>query len=406
MWRRSPSVFSPFVVIVTVGACAGCASVAPGGAGDDAGSDATTSGSASGGSGSGSASGSGSSSGAGIAEGGPEIDGEAGVAEGGEVTDSGAPDAANGDSSDGGSTGCGTPPTGTDAGVSIADVFKRALISRAYEQNAWVLRDPDGGADREDAGSVAVALAGLRPSYISGLIYLENGTTVTARMIDDYGTIRAAARAANANVKLDVEISLNPSPPAPKQPFSDAAALVAQMAAVDCQLHPDSWMFDFYSDAEKVHPDWVVAALAYAHAHGQLVGGNVFGATVPPGSDFVAFVDDAVDGGFGFDFRRTEITSLRQSSPSTLLVGHLQSNPQNGPATESCVFSHQWDEPTRAAYVSHWATSQVDAGFGFIYPVFYPLCPGAIAFDATRDLAPDGGTLYDSVDHLMSRYNP
>jgi hypothetical protein len=308
-------------------------------------------------------------------------------------------------SSDGGATGCGTPATAIDAGLSLADIFKRALISRAYEQHIWVLRDPDGGADREDAAAVAAALAGLRPSYISGLVYLENGTTVTQRMIDDYGVIRAAARAANANAKLDVEISLNPSPPSPKEPFADASALVAQMTVIDCQLHPDAWMFDFYSDAQKVHPDWVAAAIAYAHAHGQLVGGNVFGGMIPPGSDFAAFVDDAVDGGFGFDFRQTEIASLRQSSPSTLLVAHLQSNPQNGPTTESCVYSYQWDEPTRAEYLSHWATSQADAGFGFIYPVFYPLCPGGIAFDSTRDLAPDGGTLYEAVDRLMSKYN-
>jgi hypothetical protein len=41
-------------------------------------------------------------------------------------------------------------------------------------------------------------------------------------------------------------------------------------------------MFDFCSDAEKVHSDWVVAAVSYSHTHGQLVGGNVFGGTVPP----------------------------------------------------------------------------------------------------------------------------
>ena len=132
----------------------------------------------------------------------------------------------------------------------------------------------------------------------------------------------------------------------------------------------------------------------------------MFGGAVPPGSDFAAFVDDAVDGGFGFDFRRSEIASLRQSSPSTVLIGHLQSNPQNGPTTESCVFSNQWDEPTRAAYLSHWAASQADAGFGVLYPVFYPLCPGAVAFDSTQDPSPDGGTLYGFVGQLMSTYNP
>jgi len=303
-------------------------------------------------------------------------------------------------------SGCEPAPPGGHTNIAIASVFKRALISRAYEQQQWVLRDPVSGTSREKIAAVATALAGLRPSYVSGLIYLQNGTVVTQNMIDDYAAIRTAVRAANANAKLDVEISLNPKPPTPKLPFASAAALVAEMTAVDCQLHPDAWMFDFYSDAQKVNPGWIVAAIAYAHAHGQLVGGNVFGQTIPPGSDFAAFVDDPTNGGAGFDFNTNEITALRKSSPATFLVGHLQSNPQNGSTTESCVYSNQWDEPTRAAYLSHWATSQASANFRFIYPVFYPLCPGAIAFDSTLDPAPAGGTLYDDVRTLMAQYNP
>jgi hypothetical protein len=305
------------------------------------------------------------------------------------------------------SSACTTLAAGPAAALPIGEVFRRAVIARAYEQQWWVMRDPDGGGDLQDASSAGAALAGLRPSYISGLIYLQNGTVITQRMADDYGTIRAAARAANPKVELDVEISLNPSPPAPKLPFASAAALVAQMASIDCQLHPDAWIFDFYSDAESVHPDWVAAAIGYAHAHGQLVGGNVFGGKIPPGSDFAAFVDKPVDGSaFGFDFNPAQIDSLRRSSPSTLLVGHLQSNAQNGPTTESCVYSNDWDQPTRAAYLRHWASSQQDAGFRFFYPVFYPLCPGAIAFDTTVDLGPHGSRLYDRIGHLMSVFNP
>jgi hypothetical protein len=322
--------------------------------------------------------------------------------------DASGADAPDADASSAGApAACDTSPPTAVSALPIADVFARALISRAYEQQRWVMRDPNGGANRQDASSAAAALAGLRPSYISGLVYLQNGTVVTQGMADDFRTIRAAARAANPDVRIDVEISLNPSPPPPKLPFASADALVAQMAVVDCQLHPDAWIFDFYSNAQQVHPDWIVAAIGYAHAHGQLVGGNVFGGQVPPGSDFVAFVDKAVAGSsFGFDFNLAEVESLRRSSPSTLLVGHLQSNPQNGPTTESCVYSNDWDQPTRAAYLRHWASSQQDVGFRFFYPVFYPLCPGAIAFDSTLDLGPFGSSLYDRIGHLMSTFNP
>jgi hypothetical protein len=56
--------------------------------------------------------------------------------------------------------------------------------------------------------------------------------------------------------------------------------------------------------------------------------------------------------------------------------------------------------------LTHWASSQAGAGFRFMYPVFYPLCPGAISFDSTLDAAPGGGTLYDAVGQLMTMYNP
>ena len=95
-------------------------------------------------------------------------------------------------------------------------------------------------------------------------------------MIDDCNTIRAAVRAADPNVKLDVEMSLNPAPPPLKQPFPDAAALVAQLAGRRLPAPPDAWIFDFYSNAQQAHPERIAAAVINAHAHGQIVGGNVF----------------------------------------------------------------------------------------------------------------------------------
>jgi hypothetical protein len=323
-------------------------------------------------------------------------------------SDAPAPPTDGGTVPDDAAVGCSPPPDAVDASVLIADVFKRALISRVYEEQRWTIRDPDGGASLADAATAASALAALRPSYLTGLVYVDNGTTVTAGMIDGFNAIRSAARAQNPNVKLDIEVSLNATPPAPKVPFPSANALVSFMTTLDCQFHPDAWMFDFLSDAQKTHPDWVAAAVGYAHAHGELVGGNVFNDTVPPNIDFVAFVDDplADGGGFGFDFNVARIQAFKQGAPSTYVVGHLQSNPQNGPTTESCVYSFDWNESKRAAYLEHWATSQVTDGFSFMYPVFYPLCPGAIAFDSVVDLAPDGGTLYSDVAALLSKYNP
>ena len=182
------------------------------------------------------------------------------------------------------------PPKTTD---TKAVIFHRAMISRAYEGSSWVMKDPNGGADRETPSSYAADAAAMNPSFMSGLIYLHYGQTVSQTMQDDYNTIRNAVLAQNAHAKFDVEISLNPNPPSGTNPFPNAAAVTAMMTTLDCQLHPDIWFLDFYSDAYKSQPTWVTAAINYAHSHNQLVGGNVFNNTVPPGSDFAAFVDDA-----------------------------------------------------------------------------------------------------------------
>jgi len=308
--------------------------------------------------------------------------------------------------------GCGgvTLPatsTTTTASVPTSKIFKRSVISRAYEGTAWTMNSSTGGAERETVTSYAAALAGIQPSYVSGLIYVHNGQLVTAQMISDYNTIRNAVLAANPSAKFDVEVSLNPAPTAPIQPFANAAAVVAEMTTLDSQLHPDIWNFDFYSDAYNSDPDWVAAAVAYAHTHNQLIGGNVFGNIIPPGSDFVSFVDDPVTGStYGFDFSMSEIAALKANSPSTILLGHLQSNAQNGSTTESCVYSAQWNEPTQLAYLTHWASSQASLGFTFIYPMFYPLCPANFAYDPLQDPSASGGTLYTDIGGLMSTYNP
>ena len=60
----------------------------------------------------------------------------------------------------------------------------------------------------------------------------------------------------------------------------------------------------------------VAAAVAYAHAHNQLVGGSVFGKMVPPGSEFASLLDDPVAGStYGFEFSTSEIANLQASSP-------------------------------------------------------------------------------------------
>ena len=122
------------------------------------------------------------------------------------------------------STGAPTQ-TPTTQPPPVSTIFRRPVISRAYEGTSWTTAN-------ETADSYAAALAGVKPSYVSGLIYVNNGQSVTAQMISDYNTIRSAVLALNPNAKFDVEVSLNPNPPSPNTPYANAAAVVAKMTTL------------------------------------------------------------------------------------------------------------------------------------------------------------------------------
>ena len=293
--------------------------------------------------------------------------------------------------------------------LSNAEIFQLPVLSRAYEQNDWVLRQLNSSEVRETASNVGAVIAEIKPSYVSGLVYVQCETNVTDNMVEDWNTIRSAVRACNPDARFDIEISLNPEPPT-KLPFSSADSLRNKMAYLDGLFQPDGWWFDFYSTAQVQRPEWITAAVEYAHSHNQTIGGNVFNDVVPPGSDAVAFVDKPAPNstdGYGFDFNRTQVAHLKAnaSSSDTVIIGHTQSNPQNGPTTESCVWINEWSADKKLSYLDYWASQQQPLDFTFMYPVFYPLCPGAYAYDPLTDYQSDGQSEFEGTINLMNKYS-
>jgi hypothetical protein len=302
-------------------------------------------------------------------------------------------------------------------GTSASTIFAHPVISRLYQDKAYVQKSQiKGNPDLETVAQYAAAVAGYNPSFVDGLIYLNNSDVTsgapTAQMIADFNTVRGAVLAINPNAKFSIEISLNP---AQSNPYASPAALVALMTTLNADFQPDAWDFDFYSNAETSDPDWITQAIAYAHANGQLVGGNDFGSKVPPGSDFISFVDDPSTGSngnnvpnppFNFSFSPKEIANLQASSPSTVILGHLQTNAQNGDTTESYVYIYDWSETMQLSYLTYWASGQAAYGFTFMYPIFYPQYPTNYSIDPLQDPSPDGGSLYTDIRTLKAAYNP
>ncbi|KAH7031448.1 uncharacterized protein B0I36DRAFT_323930 [Microdochium trichocladiopsis] len=239
--------------------------------------------------------------------------------------------------------------------------------------------------------------------------------------ISDFNTIRAAVLAESPNAKFDVELNLNPGKSGSQKAYPDADALVAQMTQIDNILHPNGWWFDYYSAAHRKRPDLIAAINEYAANKGQTVGGNIGGGAegeswiVPTGANVVAFVDgpdDSTGFGYGIDMAKLSATKayISDTGTGTVLLGHIHCNPQDGLSSEPCVFMREWNATRRAAFVEYWISQQSVLGYTAMWPVFFPLCPGTVAYDATSDfLAPGSlsagvpaanGTVYDYMRGL------
>jgi len=282
----------------------------------------------------------------------------------------------------------------------------------------------DRPSQRVDIAAAAAAIAGMKPTYVCSLVRLRYGMNLTEEMIGDFNTIRNAVLIESPSVKFDVELNLNPGKGDDsdgQKVYPDADALVRQMSDIDAILHPDGWWFDYYSAAYRRRPDLIAAINKYAKSKGQTVGGNIGGGgkgeswIVPTGADVVAFVDDSDDStpfGYGIDESKLSATraNISAASSDTVLLGHIHCNPQDGPSSEPCVFMKDWDAPHRAAFIEYWAIQQSKLGFTAMWPMFFPLCPGSVAYDATSDFLVKGsisegvpardGTVYDFMREL------
>lgn len=216
--------------------------------------------------------------------------------------------------------------------------------------------------------------------------------------INDFDTVRSTVLTTSPNAKFDVMIRLNPYRTENRTVFANASSLVSFMEEVDSQLKLDGWWFDDWYVAYEQKPDWVAAALQYAHDKNQTVGGNVIDNVVPPGSDGVTFSDFPDDStSFKFGIKASNVTQLQNNDTSTVILGHLNNNPQFGNGTESCVYMWDWNSSRRMDYLDYWLEQQKSLGFTYMLPVYFPLCPGAYSFDPKSDVVGGNTTLYDYI---------
>ena len=252
-------------------------------------------------------------------------------------------------------------------------------------------------ARRETPQSIGRTLARLRPTLVTAPLRYHLGDRVRPREVRAWHTIRAAVREASPTARFLVSLNaLN---------YGRAGRVEAMMAKVRDRIHPDGWVFDFYSRAAARRRGVMNAAVADAKRHGETVGGNVFGIarepSIPRGTDY------AVVQGKGFDVDLEAVRELARRVPVYVQVG----NDPRRPDSDGCRFMRELSARERVRYVARRARQQARFHFRFAYCFFFPACVrdhaaspgggGVVAYNATRD-----GRMIDAIGRLMKRYDP
>ncbi len=257
----------------------------------------------------------------------------------------------------------------------------RIVSARVHHTRLSVVRNTN-------ARRIGRSLAGLHPTWVTGMIRYAKGQHPNRDERRAWREITRIVRATNPQAGFDVTLNA-------KQ-YRDGGEIQRMMHRVRSKLHNDGWFFDFYSKAYRKRPRMIRAAIANAHAHGEWIGGNVFGLKrkrkMPMRSDFLSVQD----------FRlRLNLNAVRGLGRLIPVVYHLNNDPGRK-SSGGCHFIRRLTTKGRRELIQRRAAQQAKYRFRVSYPVLFPECirsrpgPGSRTFlysyNAFRD-PPMGRTI-------------
>ncbi|MDX6582622.1 MAG: hypothetical protein QOI10_1806 [Solirubrobacterales bacterium] len=270
--------------------------------------------------------------------------------------------------------------------ATFPQTVERILSARVHHTRLSVVRNTN-------SRRIGRSLASLHPTWVTGLIRYAKGQHPNHSEVHTWREITRIVRLGNPTAGFDVTLNA-------KQ-YRDGDELLRAMHRIRKRLHNDGWFFDFYSTAYHKRPRMIRAAIASAHAHGEWIGGNVFGLTkhrpLPMRSDFLAVQD----------FRlRLDVHAVAQLARRIPVVYHLENDP-NRPLSGGCSFIKTMTTARRSALIRHRAHQAARFGFHVSYPALFPEClryrgPRSFlqSYNAFRD-PPMGRTIL----RMLNRYD-
>jgi hypothetical protein len=259
-------------------------------------------------------------------------------------------------------------------------LMMRTVMARIFHKNTWTLYGLD-------ANYVGDNLAKLQPTYVSGLLFLDDQTLLSEKHIQAYNTVREKVLKESPQCKFD--LVLNPCQ------YKKAEDLVARMTEINAKIKVDIWFFDFYKAAYKDDYKVVKAAIEYAHTQGQLVGINELTKSYLKMVDFATVHD-----GFGVDMKtREQIAQLIEEYKIPIGL-QINSDPDKTNDDNIHTFTKKWEKHEREALIKRLAKNQITWRFRLMYPIFYPVYLQQHAYNAAKD-----GNIIQVCLDLMKVYN-
>lgn len=246
-------------------------------------------------------------------------------------------------------------------------------------------------------------------TMVSGTIRVAYDTPISSGMMQDWKTLHDSLPGAAFDVVLNMcdYQSADPAKNNPRNVIAKMREIEQKLGSMGPKYKPDAWFFDFYdrpfsnnADCKTTQNPKVMFDTMTKWAHGrsprQLVGGNIWGESVPPSADFVAVPDEQ-----GIAHTLNKVKSLG----AAMRLVHVENNPQKcdgddpqQPTTEKCQgnggdkYIWRTSPEDRIAYNKAFAGAQTPT-IRYVTPVLFPL---------SSHLGADGTNAFDAVTNARS----
>jgi hypothetical protein len=212
-----------------------------------------------------------------------------------------------------------------------------------------------------NARRIGRALASLRPTWVTGLIRYAKGQRPTGAEIRAWRVITAIVRGASPPAQFDVTLNA--------KHYRNGRELTKMMGRIRARLGNDGWFLDFFSKGFRKRPRMIRAAIASAHAHGEFIGGNVFGLAhrrpMSLRADFLSVQD--------YHHLTLNQAAIRRLSRELPVVYHVNNDPARA-RSGGCRFITEFTSARRQKLIRHRANQQRTLGFRVSYPALFPEC--------------------------------